>query len=87
MLRQVIISLEGLMKEKDFVIVAVVHGEIHANIIKSRLECEGIPAFLQYKSAGRVYGFIVDGLGEVSVKVPQEFAEEAKKVLNEKPDE
>jgi len=75
------------MKNKEFVTVEVVYGELRASIIKSRLESEGIPAFLQYESAGRVYGFSIDGLGEIRIRVPQEFAEEARQILKEAPDE
>jgi hypothetical protein len=74
------------MKNSDFVTVAVVQGEFHANVIKARLESEDIPSFLQYESAGRIYGFTVDGLGEISIKVPQKFAEEARRILEETPD-
>jgi hypothetical protein len=74
------------MKDKDFITVAVVQGEFQANVIKARLESEGIPAFLKYESAGRVYGFTIDGLGEISIQVPQKCAEEAKQILQEKPD-
>jgi hypothetical protein len=74
------------MKDSDFVTIAVVHGEFEANVIKSRLESEGIPAFLKYEAAGRIYGFTIDGLGEISIRVPKEFAEEARQILQEKPE-
>jgi hypothetical protein len=68
-------------KRKDFVVVYKAQGELEANVIKSHLESEGIPVILQYESAGRVFGLTVDGLGEVRILVPHEFADEAKQII------
>ena len=54
---------------------------MEAQIIKGRLESEGIPVLLSYESAGLVYGLTVDGLGEVKIMVPQRLAKEAKEIL------
>jgi hypothetical protein len=54
---------------------------MEAQIIKGRLESEGIPVLLSYESAGLVYGLTVDGLGEVKIMVPGHLAEEAKEIL------
>jgi hypothetical protein len=54
---------------------------LEAEIIKGRLESEGIPVLLRYESAGLVYGITIDGLGEVKVMVPRDLAEEAKEIL------
>jgi hypothetical protein len=54
---------------------------MEAQIIKGRLESEGIPVLLSYESAGLVYGLTIDGLGEVKVMVPEALAEEAKEIL------
>ncbi len=54
---------------------------LEAQIIKGRLESEGIPVLLSYESAGLVYGITVDGLGQVKVMVPQDLAEDAKEIL------
>jgi hypothetical protein len=54
---------------------------MEAQIIKGRLESEGIPVLLSYESAGLVYGLTVDGLGEVKIMVPQRLAEETKEIL------
>jgi hypothetical protein len=54
---------------------------MEAQIIKGRLESEGIPVLLSYESAGLVYGLTIDGLGEVKVMVPKRLAEEAKEIL------
>ena len=54
---------------------------MEAQIIKGRLESEGIPVLLSYESAGLVYGLTVDGLGEVKVMVPKRLEEEARRIL------
>jgi hypothetical protein len=71
------------MKNKDFVTVEVVYGEIKANVLKAHLESEGIPVYLQYESLGRVTGIVIDGLGKIKIKVPAECVEEAKQVLEQ----
>lgn len=65
----------------NLVVISTVQGEIAANIIKSHLESEGIPVLLKWESVGRVYGLTADGLGQVSIMVPQEFVEEAKHII------
>ena len=75
------------MKNKDFVTIAVVYGQIKADVFKSHLESEGIPVYLQYESLGKVTGITIDGLGKIKVKVPAECAEEAKQILEQTNDE
>jgi len=65
----------------DFVVVCTVQGELQASVLKSHLESEGIPVLLNYESAGRVFGLTVDGLGEVRILVPQELADQARRVI------
>jgi hypothetical protein len=54
---------------------------MEAQVIKGRLESEGIPVLLSYESAGLVYGITIDGLGEVKIMVPQHLAEQARGIL------
>ncbi len=61
--------------------LVAVEGSMEAEIIKSKLESYGIPVLLQYEAAGRIFGITMDGLGKVSVLVPQDLLEEARKVL------
>lgn len=61
--------------------VYVAVGQPEAEIIKGRLENEGIPAMLRYESAGLIYGITVDGLGQVEVQVPSALADEARQIL------
>lgn len=67
--------------KSDLVVISRVQGEVTANIIKSHLESEGIPVLLKWESVGRVFGLTVDGLGQVKILVPQEFADEAKHII------
>ena len=55
--------------------------QIEAQIIKGRLESEGIPVLLSYESAGLVYGLTTNGLGEVRIRVPKHLAKEAREIL------
>jgi len=54
---------------------------LEAQIIKSHLENEGIPAILSYESAGLVFGLTVDGVGQVKVMAPEHLAQEAREIL------
>jgi len=72
-------------KRGNLVCVATTAGQMHAQILKSKLELLGIPALLEYESAGIVLGLTIDGLGEVRVMVPEEFEAEAYQAIT--PDE
>ncbi|NIN69454.1 MAG: hypothetical protein GTO63_33175 [Anaerolineae bacterium] len=54
-------------------------GQLQAYVIKGKLESEGIPALLQYES--EIFGFTVDGMGQVRILVPEHLAEKAKEIL------
>jgi len=54
-----------------------------ATIIKGKLESEGIPAVLKYESFGKITGLNIDGIGAVDIYVPQNFKDEALKIINE----
>ena len=56
---------------------------LQAQIVKGRLESEGVPALLQYEGAGLVWGVTVDGLGEARVMVPEDLAQEAEVIVAE----
>lgn len=70
-----------MAKQSDFVVISTVQGELQASVMKSHLESEGIPVLLEYESASKVFGLTVDGLGEVRILVPRDFAEEAKRII------
>lgn len=63
-------------------LVSVFSGNyLQAQIVKGRLESEGLPSLLRYEGAGLIYGVTVDGLGEARVMVPEDLAEEAKAIV------
>lgn len=54
-----------------------------AQIYKSKLQAAEIPVLLKYEAAGVVFGLTVDGLGQVRVMVPEEYAAEAAELLRD----
>jgi len=56
-------------------------GEMEAQVIKGLLESYGIPCLLKGDAARTIYGFTVDGLGEVRIMVQESIAEEAKRLI------
>ena len=68
-------------EDSSLVVVTKVQGELTANVLKSHLESEGIPVILQYESLSKVYGIMVNGLGEVCILVPQERIIEARNII------
>lgn len=67
--------------------VYVTQGHLVAEVIRGKLESAGIPVILDYESIGRVFGITANGLGEVRIRVPEAFEEEALELLAESPDE
>ena len=67
--------------KQKLVTVHTVQSQIEAEIIKGRLEFEGIPVILKYESAGRVIGIIVDGLGQIEIQVSEAQAALAEEIL------
>jgi hypothetical protein len=58
-----------------------VPGGINAESIVAALRGRGIAARLQGEALGAIYGLTLDGLGEVSIYVPEECQEQAREVL------
>jgi len=57
-------------------------GQPEAEIIRGRLEVEGILAIFKYESLGSVYGLTVNGLGQVKVQVPAKYADRALELIS-----
>ena len=72
------------MAGKDKLVAICNARQIEAQIIKGRLENEGIPVLLSYDSSSLVFGLTVDGLGMVKIMVPEKFAEQAREILRVK---
>jgi hypothetical protein len=58
-----------------------VPGGIHAESILAALRGSGIPARAHGEAVGAIYGLTLDGLGEVSIFVPEECLDRARTVL------
>ncbi len=69
------------MVKAGFEVISKVHGQATAHILKAHLESEGIPVLLEYESASLIYGITANGIGEVRILVPAEFADEARRVI------
>ncbi|HEC69964.1 MAG TPA: hypothetical protein ENI31_06765 [Candidatus Omnitrophica bacterium] len=54
-----------------------------AQIIKGRLESEGIPVKIEAESIGRMYGITLNGLGGAKIFVPSDLKEKAEKLLED----
>jgi hypothetical protein len=65
-----------------WVVIAVVSW-IEAEVMRSKLESEGIPCLLQREAAGAVFGITIGPLGEVRVLVPEPLADRAIDLLSE----
>ena len=72
-------------RRDNLICVAVVAGQMTAQVFKSKLEAVGIPVLLQYDSASVVLGLTVDGLGQVRIMVPEELAEDALVIIQPEP--
>jgi hypothetical protein len=73
--------------EDKLVTVYKACGQPEAEIVRGRLEIEGILALLKYESIGSVYGLTVDGLGQVEVQVPAKYAKQAREIIESGGDE
>jgi len=69
---------------KNWKIVHITNGLPRANIIKTRLESEGIDVQLVYESISEIIGLTANGLGEVKILVKEKDFNIAKKILNNK---
>lgn len=69
------------MEGENWQVISTTSGLIKARIIEGRLEAEGIPVRLQYEPIGEIYAITVDGLGEVRILVPEQWAGHARRVL------
>ncbi len=71
------------MSENELVKIYQSQGMLAAEVIRAKLEANGIPAMLKYEALGQVLGVTVDGLGRVEVYVPAELADLAAQVIVE----
>ncbi len=72
---------DNMLSQVNEVELIRVPGGISAQSILAALHGRGIPARSHGEVVGEIYGLTLDGLGEVSILVPEEHLEEAKSVL------
>jgi hypothetical protein len=70
--------MPSLPKEVELIRVP---GGINAESIVAALHGSGIPARAHGEVVGAIYGLTLDGLGEVSIFVPEDYVEQARTVL------
>lgn len=62
--------------------IYVAKGEAEAQIIKGVLDSYGIPNILRAQASPSVHVFTVDGMGQVSILVRDEDADDARLLIN-----
>lgn len=75
----------GKPKSMGLVTVYYAQGMLRAMVVRGALESAGIPVMLSYESVGPVIGLTVDGIGRVEIRVPLEWEQEARDLLNVQP--
>jgi hypothetical protein len=71
----------GGSEPTKWVVVATGLNPGEANIIKGRLESEGVTALVQQEAMGSVLGLTVGPMGSADVLVPESLAEQALEIL------
>lgn len=69
------------------VLVYSAANDLEAQLIKTYLESNDIPVWLQGEAVGKVYGMVVGALAEVRVYVPEPLAQKAIELLEEASDD
>ncbi len=68
--------------ETEPVVVWEAANLLEAEIVKGRLESEGIPALIRGEAVGSIYGFSTGNLARAEVMVPAPLAERAGEILS-----
>lgn len=67
--------------ENEPVVVWHAANPMEAQVVKGRLESEGIPAYVRSEALGAIYGLTAGGLARADVLVPGLLAEKALQIL------
>lgn len=70
------------MEETKWATVTETNGITVAEMLVQRLEAAEIPAQAVQESAGRAFGFMSGPLGTAYVRVPEQYLEEARQLLD-----
>lgn len=71
----------GGVLDQEPVVVWVAQNQMEAQVIKGRLESEGIPAIIRGEALGAIYGLTTGSLAQTAVLVPAPLAEKAQLIL------
>lgn len=71
------------MSEHNWIQIASVQAEVQAELLRGLLEAQDIPVLLSREGAGRALGLTIGPLGEVHILVPDQYQNQARKVLNQ----
>ncbi len=74
------------MDKSELVVVYTSNGPLGAEVVKGRLESAGIPALLK-SEAQSSFAFTIDGMGTVEVLVSRAREQEARALLEQKPED
>lgn len=66
----------GRIDQEPVVVWEALH-QMEAEVVKGRLEAEGIPAIIRSEAVGLIYGFTSGGLAQADVLVPAALADQA----------
>lgn len=67
--------------DQEPVVVWIAANQMEAQIVKGRLESEGIPAIIRGEALGAIYGLTTGALAESAVLVPAALADKAEAIL------
>ena len=67
--------------DQEPVVVWMAANQMEADIVKARLESEGIPALIRGEALGSIYGLTTGTLAQRAVLVPAALAEKAETLL------
>jgi hypothetical protein len=70
-------------QDNEPVVVWVAANLMEAQVVKGRLESEGIPALVRGEALGAIYGLTTGGLAAADVLVPAALAEKARQILDD----
>jgi hypothetical protein len=67
---------------EKLVVIYKARGEAEAQVIRSKLELNGIPSIVKSTASPSVHVFVLDGLGEYRILVEQSRMEEALAIIS-----
>jgi len=74
-------TTKGGPMDQEPVVVWEAMNMMEAEVVKGRLEAEGIPAIIRSEALGQIFGLTMGGLANADVLVPGPLAEKALDIL------